>query len=662
MITKGPRLNDYDFFTKVIDTSIEELEPINELVKSSDFTNAKKIFADYIRKSLKPDKFFKIPYKFGGNVFTYPDESEEEAAERILRLELISTGTPCKFVDKVDWFANPTFNKYKEWTWQLSRHHEFKLLAHHYIETADERYAKCFVELFESWVEQAIIPENASGSDTLCWRTIEAGIRAGSTWPYTLHAFYKSPSFTDDVLIDWYKSAWEHGWRLRNFHRTGNWLIMEMNGLAHTSILYPVFRDSASWKQYALEKLTEELKLQIYPDCFQYELSTGYHNVVIKNYLQVINICNAYGENIPADFITYMEKAYELYIKLVMPDGRLPDINDGSWAGIKELMKESIVLFPYREDFLWACTGSLKGKPPVNASCFLPYSGMAVMRSGWEKDAIWALFDAGPFGRGHQHEDKLNLLVHAYGRLLLTEGGNYAYDDSEMRKYVLSTRSHNTIRVDGMDQNRRSHYRWQDNDIEKLSDANYHTSEKYDYADGVYDEGYGPGAELKVKHFRRVIFLKDEAFGFNPCFVVIDRLYPQDGRKHEYEILWHPECENVEIRNARIFAGETGEPGLTFVTSSLKSMKVDIVRGQESPEWQGWKTFDRALQGQYTPSPTIVFKTASSEPLRVITVLYPSRDCTCPIASIEASSEVENDGIKILLENGENVLINEKNF
>ena len=80
------------------------------------------------------------------------------------------------------------------------------------------------------------------------------------------------------------------------------------------------------------------------------------------------------------------------------------------------------------------------------------------MRSGWERDARYLLLDVGPFGYGHQHEDKLNLLLHAYGRLLLAEGGNYAYDSSEMRRYVLSTRAHNTIRVDGHDQNRRLYF------------------------------------------------------------------------------------------------------------------------------------------------------------------------------------------------------------
>jgi hypothetical protein len=135
------------------------------------------------------------------------------------------------------------------------------------------------VRLFRSWVRQAIVPEKAAGNETLCWRTIEAGIRMGGAWQWALHSFYRSPHFTDDLLVDWYKSIYEHGRRLRLNHRTHNWLIMEMNGLAQIGILYPQLRDAPAWRAYAFARLGEELDRQLYPDGLQYELSTNYHQV-----------------------------------------------------------------------------------------------------------------------------------------------------------------------------------------------------------------------------------------------------------------------------------------------------------------------------------------------------------------------------------------------
>ncbi|MCU0504071.1 MAG: heparinase II/III family protein, partial [Anaerolineae bacterium] len=453
----GPRLSDADFFHS-IDTTRPGLEGIPEAVAHGDFATAHRLFAAEVRRTLEPERFFRIQREFRGAHFMKEGETAEQAGERILAGELISCSTPHQFVGEVDWFINPTFNQYKEWTWQLSRHSEWGILAERYRATGDERFAAAFVRYFESWVHQALVPENADGGATLCWRTIEAGIRMGGVWQWALHSFYRSPHFTDDVLVDWYKSVWEHGWRLRNFHRTGNWLIMEMNGLAQIGILYPQFLDAPAWKAYAFDRMVEELDAQIYPDGWQVELSTGYHQVDINNYQWLIDVCHAYDEPIPAAFRASMERMHAVNVLMMMPDGRLPDLNDGGWHDVARLMRSAVDDYPGRADFLWAQTKRARGRPPAVTSHAFPYAGYYVMRSGWEPDAMWAVLDAGHFGYGHQHEDKLSLLLHAYGRLLLTEGGNYAYDASEMRRYVLSTRAHNTIRVDGDDQNRRLAY------------------------------------------------------------------------------------------------------------------------------------------------------------------------------------------------------------
>ncbi len=173
---------------------------------------------------MNPDHYFGAlrDRKRVNPTFMHPDETEAEAAERVLKLELISCGVAHQFEDDVDWFSNPTFNKYKEWTWQL--------LGEQYQATGDERYAEGFVRLFNSWANQAVVPEDEPGPATRCWRTIETGIRMGQTWPRALHYFINSPHFTDDVLVDWYKSLWEHGWRLRNFHWRYNWLIENGHG------------------------------------------------------------------------------------------------------------------------------------------------------------------------------------------------------------------------------------------------------------------------------------------------------------------------------------------------------------------------------------------------------------------------------------------------
>jgi hypothetical protein len=186
--TVGPRLSDADFFSRV-DPTRPGLAGIPAAVARGDLGSARRLLCDEVRRTLQPERFLRIQRLFRGHNFLRRDESVAQAAERILRGELISCGTPHLFEGQVDWFINPTFNQYREWTWQLSRHPEWAILAERYRETGDERFAEGFVRFFTSWVRQAVVPEDAPGGATLCWRTIETGIRMAGAWQWALHSF-----------------------------------------------------------------------------------------------------------------------------------------------------------------------------------------------------------------------------------------------------------------------------------------------------------------------------------------------------------------------------------------------------------------------------------------------------------------------------------------
>lgn len=649
----GPLLDDKSFYLDHLDYSVPGLENVREAALRGDYEEAGGQFAAYIRKSLMPERFFTIPYEIPENVYMLPGESEIEAAERICRHTLVSCGVPLEYGETVDWFANPTYNQYKEWTWQLSRHNEWKLLAHVYRQTGEEKYADCCAELFESWVKQAIRPEEVPGYETLCWRTIECGIRMGANWPYILHTFYNTPAFTDQVLIDWYKSVWEHGRRLRDHHMRGNWMIMEMNGLAQIGILVPFFQESKEWLSYALQKLGEELSCQIYQDGFQFELSTGYHDVVINNYERMIRVARAYGTPVPDYFMGTLKKMAAVEIAFRMPDGTVPDINDGRRVSTCELLTPKRELFPDYQELIWAATDGKEGKEPEYLTKVLPDSGFLIMRNGWGPDAVWGMFDAAPFGRAHQHEDKLNLLIYAKGGYLLTEGGNYAYDDSEMRRYVLSTRSHNTVRAGGADQNRKKNYSWAEEDINKPSGIEYNLSPAVDFAQGCYDEGYGEEAEHTAVHTRAVYFIKNAPEGLEPFFLAVDRLKAE--KEQNYEILWHLNQESLTLSGGRA-QGET----IALITSD-ESAGSAAVRGQTWPEWQGFAA-TAGIQGAYVPVYTVKHFVSAAE-RRVVTLLYPKeRGTDCPVVMVKAQNGLADTDIVLKLSDGREIVLDENHL
>lgn len=648
----GPRISDAKFFGEMIDCCLPGLEGIPEAVDNEDYALCRKLFCAHVRESLRQreDIYFGIPYEFPENNFMLHDESIDDAVARIKKNKLAAVGIPYQFGEKVDWFSNHAPDNYKEWTFQLNRHPEFKLLANYYRETGDESVADAFAKLFDSWVKQAVVPVEAEETSSICWRTIECGIRMGANWPYTLFAFYKSSAFTDDLLVDWYKSVWEHGHYLHQKHRQkGNWLIMEMNGLGQIGILYPQFKASANWLNYALELLGEELKRQVYPDGFQYELTTAYQYVVIKNYIRFIKVSDAFDIEIPKEFLNDMEKMLDIYIRIMMPNGFSPDLNDGGNKLVKVLLEGLLPYFPHNKQFEWACQGRIGDGEPKYQSVALEYAGIMVMRDGWQEDSTWALMDAAPFGTSHQHEDKLNLLIHAKGRTILTEGGNYAYDGSEMRNYVCSTRSHNTIRVDGMDQNRRADYVWHPEDIQLKADMDYIISPEFDYVSSMYSEGYGEGKDKSVSHQRTVLFVKQPGKGMVPFFIVIDRLHAEEERC--YEILWHVDAEEVSLQGMKARADF-----LHIITSmhNEKTDGVDVISGQQYPEWQGWKREKKfeLVQGDHLPQPVIRYHTMCSTK-RIVTVLYPEENC--PIVDVEAGKNITDNTITLVMSNGEHV-------
>jgi hypothetical protein len=261
------------------------------------------------------------------------------------------------------------------------------------------------------------------------------------------------------------------------------------------------------------------------------------------------------------------------------------------------------------------------------------------------------LLDAGHFGYGHQHEDKLNLLLHAYGRLLLTEAGNYAYDDSEMRRYVLSTRGHNTVRVDGEDQNRRLNYNRVAFDVRQPSDGSLKLTPAVDTAEGTYAEGYGPRADCAVTHARKVTLWKNGLDALGPFLAVDDRFTVTDAAIHRYQWLWHLNTAGAVIDGLTVASADPDQPNLAIIPAALPGLAPAVVTGQEAPEWQGWKAIKNHQQGEYAPTPTAIYECSAAGDLRQVTVLYPVRaGQSCPIQAVEAPRGAP---IRLLLAGGQ---------
>lgn len=562
------------------------------------------------------------------------DQPREGAADLICRH--IMQGHD--FGPDIDWSADP--HKYREWTYAINRFFHWRTLAAAYWNTGDERYAKEFCDQLLDWTRKNPVPLNASGNGSYTWRTIECGIRQSTTWPDSLHRVLGSASFTPEVAAVMTRSMVEHARHLMVWPtRAGNWLTMESNGLGTIGILLPEFKEAATWRDTALARQYAEIDNQVYPDGAQMELTTGYHQVSLKNFLGLAATAKLNDVPVPGDYHAKLRRMFEYNFWVQMPDGHTPALNDGGLHRVLSDMETAAELYGDGL-FRWAASGGAQGTPPDHASHCFPYAGQMVMRSGWETDARYLLLDAGPFGLGHQHEDKLSIVVHAFGKQLIADPGNYAYDSSPWRKYTIDTPAHNTVMVDGLAQCRRKCDR-ATYVVQKPPESNlWRSGPKLDYAAGQYDEGYGADRDVRVVHRREVLFVKP---GY---WVVVDQFSGGSGR-HRLESLWHFNADEGETDPASL-AVRTIDPGpnCLVVAAAQPGLEVKIVKGQTEPTVQGfiaaqswrpsWKD-PKAKRPEHGKRevPTAIFTLEAALPARIVYAICPYPDQQRPEVKIK---------------------------
>ena len=600
------------------------LQPVREALDRGDIEAAKAAFVACMRARQTP----LLP-----TVAKDTSASTRRQADNVLKHVFTLVGCPpTPLGETLQWNEDP--HHYDQWAIALNRHYHWVTLGQAYGATGDEAYAREFVAEVRSWVEampvhigQSFIegPYFGAGRTPL---SLDAGIRMGQTWWAAYACFKDSPSFDVEAQMLFFRSIREHGLYLadpQGFRASSNWGAMETNGLFHLAALFPELRQAPAWLDLARQRLTELYQAQVYPDGAQKELTPGYHGVTLSNLLGVLETARRNQIRLPEGFAERLEAMFQVYVALALPDGRYPALNDSGWGRVAGALAPSVALFPQRADFAWLASGGRAGAPPERTSWQLPYAGWNVMRSGWGPADRTLLFETGPFSTGHQHEDQLNLILHCGGKTLLTEGGTYSYDASDWRRYVLSSRAHNVVLVDGQPQHRAG--RRETYAVDTPYDNRWFSSAEFDVAEGRYDSGFGAQNEIKVIHTRRVLFVKPD------YWLVADSFVPPDAVEHTYEALFHLDAAaaQVEAPSAAVSVDD-GSTGLRITPLAGLPVTVRIVQGQKEPEVQGWLPTGR--HNELRPIPTAVFAWRAAGVHTVVFALLPLTGGQAPLRDL----------------------------
>jgi hypothetical protein len=514
-----------------------------------------------------------------------------------------------------------------EWAYFLNRHNYFGDLLDAFRETGNPEYAATFDYLVCDWVVSN--PPPSSEVSAPPWRTLEVGLRLDS-WIEAFYGFLEAEAFTPAGRLLLLSAVPPQAEYLRQYHKTGgNWATMELNGLGSAAVVWPEFRRADDWFTHAKSVLEDELTRQVYPDGVQKELSMGYHITALQFFQSFVDTASKGGHDLTmkqsiGDMWTYTAEALK-------PDGTAPLCGDSDRRNpTADLL--GVADWYSHPEWEYICTNGAAGEPPASPpSRFFPWAGQLISRSGWSENAQWSFFDIGPYGTGHQHNDKLHLSVHAGGRDLLVDTGRFAYDGDLAERfrnsYAQHSRGHNVILIDGAGQGPAQQ------EATSPIESGVDRRSEFDVATGAFDAEFEDITGC-VRHGRAVYYRR------GAYWVVIDHV--DTDRNRTIQPLWHfhPDC-TLQQENDEVVTTDDGETNLRVVPTSNVDWSLEVVSGQESPP-QGWYSEE---YNDAEPAPAAVYEAEIESSRSVAWLLVPGETPTGSITwTDEGNLRIHADG------------------
>jgi heparinase II/III-like protein len=598
------------FFEEMVDLDYPGLEIARAAHAQGKIALASYELAEYFRRKTEPAAFMVAPDP-------NPEQTTNPEADDIVRHVFHHHGDTVDMGPHISWSRHILPDS--EWLWSFNSHSHFRKLLRAYLATGNEKYAVSFADQMSDWVVQNPAPPYTL-TRVAAWRNLEAGARAAQTWPEAFYGFLNSASFRPQHIQLMLGSLWSHGEYIfehpAGLRKPSNWSVVDSTGLVGVGVYFPEFRESARWRETGYERLSQQLRYQVYPDGAQYELTPMYHIKCLRGFDHAWKLAKEYDLGLPEGFSARFESMYEYLMWIAKPNGRAPAVSDAGQTNLKPLLVQGADRFD-RDDMRYFGTGGAAGSAPARSSVFLPHAGYAVMRSGWDTDARYLFFDGGPLGIAHGHEDKLSIVLSAFGRDFIVDRSVHAYTPDQWRHYLVGTAAHSTVLVDRHGQNRSNARK----DLEAWDGAGgfWHSDATLDYVRNTYTAGYGAKL-IPVRHTRHVIFRK-------PRYWVIIDVLEGDG-EHSIETLFQfkPGLKIGMGAGGVATTQEEDGPNLRIVPAASGAAEALIVEGQTEPVLQGWQGLPGT--GKVAPAPTLQYARTGPLPLLGAYALIPSEGRT----------------------------------
>ena len=373
-----------------------------------------------------------------------------------------------------------------KFAWEPSRHHHLVTLGRAYRMTGDTKYAESVVERIESWSAQCPFDVGMQ------WRSpLELAIRL-INWVFAAELIRPSGVLTStrmELLLGLvYRHAWEISRKYSRYSSANNHTIGEAAGVYLATAYFTGLRKADPWRREARSILIAEIERQTYADGGNREQAMGYHLFVLEFLLLAALAGRRIGDDFPETYWAHLERMFGFLNGLQEGGEHLPmygDCDDGFVLDLggrlgsgRDVLPIGACLFD-RADFkrtasvcsepaFWLLGTEAPaqfeqiendaGNDTLESRAF-PDTGIYLLQRGGRNTAerVSLTMDIGELGYGpiaaHGHADALGITLRVGGCDVLVDPGTYDYFTYPVwRDYFRSTRAHNTIEIDGIDQ------------------------------------------------------------------------------------------------------------------------------------------------------------------------------------------------------------------
>jgi hypothetical protein len=417
------------------------------------------------------------------------DEAEHVLAHRV---DLLGSGL-LFLGDELDWHQDfksgyrwsPDFYQDVEVTrlddasdakvpWELSRCHHLLVLARAGRLFDDPRYTRELERQLASWLDA-----NPPGFGVNWVNPMEVAIRAVNlVWILaTLEGWYRIEPHLMERLV---ASLRWHGRHIRaNLEGTpylrSNHYLSDLLGLLTLGVALRGDPEAKAWFAFAQRELEREVMRQVHPDGVGFEASVAYHGLVLEILLIACYLADHARKPFSSRFRDRLRHMVYFSRDVRHGDGRIPLFGDQDsgrvlpaafarpathdnliWWSSVVLGEPSALVGPPDAEVAWTFgaaawrRAATAARSSRSGRSTFPDGGIYVLRSRRAHVAI-RCGDVGQQGLGgHAHNDTLSYELSIDAIPFIVDAGTYAYTfDVTARNELRSTRSHNTVVIDG---------------------------------------------------------------------------------------------------------------------------------------------------------------------------------------------------------------------